>query len=268
MKEINSHPVLCGSVAGTASKLGVALHDAGYRELGLDYKYVAFGTNDIKTAVSGFRDLGFRGFGVSMPHKATVIDLVDDVNEDVVAIGACNTVVNDGGKLSAYNTDWRGAVDALAEAGCSKPKKALVVGSGGVARAISYGLTTLQYEVVVASRNEEAGRKIVDDLNLDSWLSIEMQGDFKADLIVNATPVSTMLDTPIRLEQHALATSLLDVVFSPKETELVLAAKTKGLIVAPGWRMLLHQALHQFQLYTGKTPPAEAMSRVLADAFD
>ena len=268
MIKINSHPVLCGSVAGEASKLGVALHDAGYRELELEYKYVAFGTGDIRAAVDGFRSLGFRGFGVSMPHKAAVISLVDEVNDDVTAIGACNTVVNDDGKLCAFNTDWRGAIDALNEAGCTKPKKALVVGSGGVARAISYGLSTLQCDVVIASRSELAGREIVDELKLASWLPLALQGDAAADLLVNATPVSTSSETPLRIELHPHATSLLDVVFSPKETELVLAAKSKGMIVAPGWRMLLHQALHQFHLYTGETAPVEAMSRVLEDAFD
>jgi shikimate dehydrogenase len=265
---INSHPVLCGSVAGVASKLGVALHDAGYRELGLDFKYVAFGTDDIGAAVDGFRRLGFRGFGVSMPHKVNVVDLVDEVNEDVATIGACNTVVNDNGKLSAFNTDWRGALDALAEAGCTKPKKALVVGSGGVARAISYGLTTMACEVVISSRNEKLGQNTVAELNLHGWLPLVSQGDFEADLVINATPVSEVSGAPLRLELHPNAAALLDVVFSPKETELIAEARSKGLVVAPGWRMLLHQALHQFHLYTGKPAPMEAMSRVLEKAFD
>ena len=265
---VRSFPTLCGSVAGTASKLGVALHDAGYQELGLNFKYVAFGTDDIGTAVTGFKSLGFRGFGVSMPHKEAVIHHVDEIATDVKEIGACNTVVNDSGKLTAHNTDWRGAVDALKESGIEKPNTAVIIGSGGVARAIGFGLKKSASKVVVCSRNQEAGRAIVEDLSLAQWLPLSSQGDASADLVINATPVSNLNECPVLLDDHPKANALLDVVFSPKETELVSFARSKGLIVTPGWRMLLHQALHQFRMYTGDEPPMAQMSKVLEDAFD
>lgn len=264
---VESFPILCGSVAGTASKLGVALHDAGYQALGLDFKYIAFGTDDIGLAVEGFRKLGFQGFGVSMPHKQSVMKHVDDVSDDVKKIGACNTVVCDNGRLVAHNTDWRGALDALKEAGANVGGTAAIVGSGGVARAIAYALSASGANVYICSRNKSEGREIVKRFNLKGWKPIEKQGETGADLVVNATPLATTSETPVRLNDYEHAKSLLDVVFSPLETELVKEAKKRSLAVAPGWRMLLHQALHQFRLYTGEEPPAEEMGKVLERAF-
>ena len=264
---ISSHPTLCGSVAGAASKLGVALHDAGYAKLKLDYKYVAFGTNDISQAVDGFRKLGFRGFGVSMPHKQTVINLLDELSADVKAIGACNTVVNEGGTLTGYNTDWRGAMDALKEAGINNPRSAVIIGSGGVARAIAYALKECGAKVQISSRNRVSGEELVAHFALDGWLPLNEQGTAEAELVVNATPVSKKDGCPVLLDAHYSATGLLDVVFSPLETDLVRSAREAGKLVAPGWRMLLHQALHQFRLYTGEEPPMQPMSDVLQQTF-
>jgi shikimate dehydrogenase len=247
--------------------LGVALHDAGYAKLQLDYKYVAFGAEDISTAVEGFKKLGFRGFGVSMPHKQTVINLLDELSADVKAIGACNTVVNEGGTLIGYNTDWRGAMDALKEAEINNPRSAVIIGSGGVARAIAYALKESGAKVQISSRDRVSGEKLVEHFDLDGWLPLNEQGAAAAELVVNATPASSKSDCPVLLEAHSAATGLLDVVFAPLETDLVRSAREAGKRVAPGWRMLLHQALHQFRLYTGEEPPIQPMADVLEKAF-
>jgi len=86
-------------------------------------------------------------------------------------------------------------------------------------------------------------------------------------LLVNATPVSELESCPLDLAQHPSATAVLDVVFGKKETPLIARARSMGLRVAPGWRMLLHQATKQFELYTGQTAPIDAMSQVLSAAF-
>ncbi len=157
MASLKTYPVLCGSVAGKASKLGVALHDAGYRELNLDFKYVAIGTDDLRQALNGCRSLNFRGFGVSMPYKIAIIEYLDELSEDVRSIGACNTVVNNSGTWKGHNTDWQGAIAAINEIGAKKSEKALIVGSGGVARAIAYGLRKSGWKVWVAGRNSGTG---------------------------------------------------------------------------------------------------------------
>lgn len=268
MSELNTFPMLCGSVAGAASKLGVALHDAGYSELGIEYKYIAVGTEDLERTVVAFKNLNFRGFGVSMPFKTKVIEYLDETSDEVKTIGACNTVVLSEGKLSGYNTDWRGAIGAMDEVGIKKPTTALIVGAGGVARAIAYGLKKEGWKTWIASRDTKAGELLCNQLELEGNMPLEEQGNVEVDLIVNATPVVDIDNFPIQLQEHKVAKSLLDVVFSPKETPIVKLAGQNGLTVVPGWRMLLHQAIFQFELYTKEKAPIEIMSKVLSDALE
>lgn len=260
-------PFLCGSVAATSSPLGVKLHDAGYAALGLPFKYVAIGTTNLESVVKAVKALNFRGFGVSMPFKQAIIPFLDEVTPEVSAIGACNTVVVRDGRLVGHNTDWQGALSALDEAGGLSIRTAVIVGSGGVARAIAYGLKQKNIEVFVAARSEEKRKQLVKDLKLSGEDSIENQGKFRAQLVINATPLADLPNVPVNLSFHTNGEVLLDVVFQKKQTPLVKAASEQGWRVAPGWRMLLHQALRQFELYTEKKPPVSVMERVLAEAL-
>ncbi|NJO55915.1 MAG: hypothetical protein HC834_05650, partial [Rhodospirillales bacterium] len=90
----STRPILCGSIAGTPGRFGVAMHTAAYRSLGLPYVYVAFGTGDTEGAMLAMRTLGIRGLGITMPHKERIVLCLDDLSEDARAIGAVNTVVN------------------------------------------------------------------------------------------------------------------------------------------------------------------------------
>lgn len=112
-------PQLCGSISGRASPnaLGVKMHEAGYAAAGLSFRYVSAESQDLHSTVGAFLELGFRGFGVSMPFKREILSLLDEVSPDTCAIGACNTVVNESGRLSGHNTDWRGAMAHAAPPG-------------------------------------------------------------------------------------------------------------------------------------------------------
>src|SRR2546422_7200123 len=106
-------PVLCCSVAANPSPLGVKLHNAGYEALGLDYRYFAIGAADIEPVLQCMRTLAIRGLGVSMPHKQAVIPFLDEVSLDVQAIGACNTVVQENGRLYGYKRAFHNSQKAL-----------------------------------------------------------------------------------------------------------------------------------------------------------
>lgn len=273
-------PALCGSVSTKPNPFGIKVHEAGYRALGLDYKYVSVGTDELAPVVQAFRTLGFRGFGVSMPFKRQIIDLIDEVSAEVSAIGACNTVVAIGDKLRGENTDWTGALAALkevdglavgategsADVSTASLPKAVIVGAGGVARAIAYGLKRSGYQVFISARNLEQAQALVRDLSLDDACPLAQQGRFDAHLVVNATP-SAELDGPVDLEKHPRATALLDVIGHQKVTPLASEAARRGLRVAPGWRMRLHQACRQFELYTGNPAPEQVMSAALESAL-
>lgn len=259
----SSFPHLCGSVAGKKSELGVAIHDTGYGVLDIPYKYVSFETDDLGSTIAAMKSLDFHGIGISMPFKQKVIDLLDSVSEDVNKIGACNTIVNQNGLLQGYNTDWKGAVDALASNEILTKGRAVIIGAGGVANAIAYGLVSNGWEVHCSARKEKEAQLLVDKHQLTSCIPFGKKSDLDVDLIVNATPDASYPGGAIDFDLFNSVKSLLDVVFLPVETELCSEALKRGVNVVPGWDMLLHQALYQFELYTGKIPPKEQMKAEL-----
>lgn len=260
-------PRLCCSVAAKPSPLGVKLHDAGYRALNLDFKYVAVGSAEIEPVISMVRTFGIRGLGVSMPHKIAVISYLDEVSEDVKAIGACNTVVNDDGRLSGHNTDWRGADAALAEAGLTNCRTALIVGAGGAARAIAYALRHRDMAVTVAARNRSQAETLVTELGLHAAIHLDDQRSREFELVVNATPVASVPDGPVATDWATPPAGVFDVVFQTRLTPLTTFASEQGSAAVGGWRMLLHQAAAQFQLYTDHAAPLDAMQPVLEAAL-
>jgi shikimate dehydrogenase len=263
---IRTIPTLCGSVSGNPSPLGARVHGAGYRALSLDYTYLAMGAETLAPVVALVRELGFRGLGVSMPFKQEILGFLDDATPEVRAIGACNTVVNDGGRLTGHNTDWSGALAAVDEVFPKPVERAVLIGAGGAARAIAYGLKARGTAVFVSARDEGKRTNLVAALGLAGALPIERQGDAEATLVVNTTPLADAA-SPVALAAHRGAQVLLDVVFRPRETPLAAAARQRGWAVAPGHRMLLHQALRQFELYTKHAPPVAEMEQALAEGL-
>lgn len=261
-------PQLCGSVSGRLSPLGLGakMHEAGYAAAGLDWRYVSIEADDVRATISSFVQLGFRGFAVSMPFKIEILRYLHESSADVAAIGACNTVVNDEGRLTGHNTDWRGAIDAITEAGIEEPGTAIILGAGGAARALAYGLATAGWDVRVAARLPAAAQALTTQFQLQEPVALDRPAYPDIDLVVNTTPVAdatAFLD----LRRYPDAKAVFDVVFNPVISPFCEAARQKGLIAIPGWHMLLHQAAHQFTLYTGRPAPLSAMREALLSAI-
>ena len=136
MPILNKDMQVCISLAGRPSNLGTRFHNFLYDELGLNFIYKAFTTDDIEGAVRGIRALGIRGCSVSMPFKEAVIPLVDVVEQSAAAIESVNTIVNDDGVLTASNTDYEAIAMLIAEHGLDPDQRVLVRGSGGMAKAV------------------------------------------------------------------------------------------------------------------------------------
>jgi shikimate dehydrogenase len=265
-----SNLVLCGSIAGRPGTFGVAMHNAAYRALGLNFTYVAFGTEDTAGAVAAMRALGIRGLGVTMPHKIRILDLVDAVTPEARAIGAVNTVVNDQGRLTGHNVDWIGAVRAFNEVTELNGKNAAVIGAGGGARAIVYGLKRAGAAVTVFNRTEEHGRRLAADMDACFGEPPESLGRGSAfDLLAHATPVGFHEPERMLISPQALRAGMVvfDAVPVPVETRLLREAKARGCRTLAGVRMQLHQAVSQFELYTGKTPDLAVMENALMNAM-
>lgn len=260
---LKTFPFICASVSGNPSQLGVRMHNAGYKAKKLDYTYVAIGADRIEEAISVFKTMGYKGMGVSMPFKHSIISLLDEIDDSVRTIGACNTVVNEDGKLIGYNTDWIGAQNAILEVtSFNEIKSAIIVGAGGVARAIAYALKVNNVNVYISARNKSQREELVKEFGLAGAVDLDNQGMFNVDLVVNATPDATK-NGPVRLECHPNATAVFDVVFTSYMTDLTQLAKDRGMKYVPGWRMLLLQGAKQFELYTNETAPVDVMGQVL-----
>lgn len=264
-------PVLCGSFSRYPVGLGRAMHEAGYGALGLDYRYQPFQVEDIGAAIGAMRALGIRGCGISMPFKLEVMAHLDEVDPMARRIGAVNTVVNEGGRLTGYNTDAWGAQRAFEEVRPLRGARVLLLGAGGAARAVAFAFAAAGAELTLANRDPGRAEALAGEIGAHADgdpSSIEDLGAF--DAIVNASsrgmtdvdPTSPVV--PSRLRQDLV---VMDIVYKPIRTELVRAALARSCRVVHGGRMLLHQATRQFELYTNRSAPLEQMDRELRRAL-
>lgn len=257
-------PVLCGSLSKFASPLGAAMHNAAYRAQGLSWHYVPFEIDDLRAALDAMRTLGIRGLGISMPFKLEIMPLLDDVDPLAARIGAVNTVVNEGGRLFGHNTDWVGATRALEEQMAVSGKRILVLGAGGAARAVAFGVLERGARVSIANRTQAKATALAEEVGAEvvAWAE---RHDGPWDVVVNATSAGmSEVDPTAPFDVRQDDVMVMDIVYKPLDTELVRAARAAGATTIRGDRMLLHQAARQHELYTGRDAPLAAMDAALA----
>ncbi len=262
MTHINKDTIVCISIAAHPSNFGTTVHNAAYRALGLNFIYKAFQVSDIAGAITGVRALGIRGCSVTMPFKETVIQYLDVLDDTARATGAVNTIVNEEKYLTGYNTDSYGAKIILHTLDIGKNDQILLLGAGGVARAIKYALQQLKIKnVIISSRNRQNADKLILDTEYSTipWSS---RNETNIDILINATPVGMKPDInkmPVNLDVLYHCRTVMDVVVSPAETMLIREAKKLKKNVVHGYEMSLHQAAAQFTLYTGINAPLDVM---------
>ena len=261
-----------------------AMHNAAFRALGIDATYVAFEVAPARLAdaVRGLAALGVGGVNVTVPHKEHVIDLLDEVSDAARAIGAVNTVVQRDGRLLGHNTDAPGLVRSLEDAKVPlRDARVVVLGAGGAARASVVGLARAgARQIVVAARRIEQAEALTERLSAgcpDTRLSVcamahdALSQAFKeATLLVQSTS-ATLAGQPgadafaARLPWHALAPDarVVDLVYKPRETSVLQAARQRGLATVDGLGMLLHQGTRAFELWTGRPAPVSDMRAAL-----
>ncbi|WP_280339265.1 shikimate 5-dehydrogenase [Nocardia neocaledoniensis] len=253
MPILNKDMRLCVSFAARPSNIGTRFHNYLYDELGLNYVYKAFAPVDIEQAVAGVRGLPIRGASVSMPFKEAVIPLVDRMHASATAIDSVNTIVNDDGVLTAYNTDYL-AVESLLRTHRVDPSSSVLLrGSGGMAKAVLAAFAGAGFrDLTVVARNETTGRALAQQYGA-TWIS--EVGDRRARVLVNVTPLG-MQGPDADTQSFADATiagagTVFDVVALPVETPLIAAARAADVPVITGAEVIALQAAEQFALYTG-----------------
>ena len=262
MPILNKDMTLCISLAGRPSNIGTRFHNYLYDALGLNFIYKAFTTTDLPAAIGGVRALGIRGCSVSMPFKEAVIPLVDRMDLSAAAIDSVNTIVNNDGVLSAYNTDYLAVASLLQQHQLPADSSVMLRGSGGMAKAVAAALRDNGFtKVTIVARNEHTGRKLAGLYGF-GWQS--EPGQVRADLLINVTPLGMSgADEDalsFDLETVAEARTVFDVVAFPAETPLMTAAREAGKQVISGAEVIALQAAEQFALYTGIRPTPEQVA--------
>jgi shikimate dehydrogenase len=254
-----------------------AMHNAAFKELGLDYEYIPFEVEpaDLPEALPGLRAIHIAGFNVTIPHKETIVPLLDDVTKLARTIGAVNTVVNQDGELIGYNTDGPGFIESLKEDAGFEPKgkKVVVLGAGGASRAVVTMLAEMgAASLTISDIIEEKAKGLAeytDGLSQTKcgWSKLDSQllksEIEQADLLVNTTPLGmhpeinkSPLPDKIKLPKTLL---VYDLVYNPAETKLLKTAKAAGCKAVSGLGMLVRQGAVAFTVFTGEEAPIETM---------
>jgi shikimate dehydrogenase len=251
--------------------LSPLMHNAGYQALGLDYVYVPFRVKDVRQAVAGIRGLSVRGASVTIPHKTRAVEFMDNLDRIAIETGVINTIVNNDGVLTGYNTDYNAALQALKEATSIMGKKAVVLGGGGAGTAVAIALKRAGARLSILNRTEARLKDLAEMLDVEESGGLDkLDIIVDADILVNTTPVGMFPDvdtSPVPAEFLHSGLTVFDVVYNPKDTRLLKEARDKGCSIVYGYKMLLYQAAVQFELFTGQAAPVEVLERVLTEAL-
>ncbi|MCA9470652.1 MAG: shikimate dehydrogenase [Nitrospirales bacterium] len=282
---ITTQTQLCGVLGNPVHhSLSPAIHNAAFQHLGLNYVYLALPLKeDVEGALRGIRALGnLRGFSVTIPHKVAVMPYLDEIDPTARHIGSVNTIVKDQGRLVGYNTDATGALLALEQDGTSlEGQRVLMLGSGGAARAIAFGLAVegKVKDLTILGIDDVERRALAQDIRERTSLTVA-DAHLTEEALKSAMAVSQVLVhcTPIGMHPAVNAScvkkdffrrdlTVMDIVYNPLETRLLREAREAGCRTIRGVEMFVNQAVGQFEKWTGQAAPVDVMRKVLEEHF-
>jgi len=256
--------------------LSPKIHEAGFRELDLDISFKVWEVKpvDLKSKIDHLKSENILGFCVTLPHKLSIIDLIDNLDESAKNMNAVNWVVNQNGKLKGYNTDWIGFIESLKFYGKKiSNKKCLILGAGGSAKAICMALINENADkIYIYNRTYKNVRDFVDYFNkfnksieiIDSEKVNDKEFVNTLDMIINTTSVGMQGGpapniSPINTDIINKRALCYDLVYSPEITPFIEKAKNNNIETIGGITMLVFQAIQGFELVTGKIAPVNKM---------
>lgn len=274
-------PSLVGSLSqGAAGNPTVAMVEAAFAHHGLHWRYINMevAPKDLDAAVRGARAMGFRGFNCSLPHKVTVISLLDGLGQSAAAMGAVNCVVRRGDQLIGENTDGKGFLRSLQSLEDPREKAVVLFGAGGAARAIAVELALAgTRKITVVNRSEERGAELAcllrETLQIDAS-HVVWKGDYTVsadtDIVINGTSIGLYApEARLALNTESLRPGVVvaDVIFNPVRTRLLKDAAARGCRPLDGLGMLVNQGIIGVQYWTGIEPDAAVMRTALETAM-
>ncbi|MFH0812853.1 MAG: shikimate dehydrogenase [Pseudomonadota bacterium] len=283
MEQINAKTKVCILIGDPVEhSFSPLIHNAGFQELGVNFVYVAFQvkSKDIGNAIKGIKALNIRGASITLPHKVTAIEYMDRLDPVARKIGSINTIVNENGELKGFSSDGMGALKALHDHKVELDgKNVLILGSGGVARAIAFTLvmnTRLNRLSVLGIIKDEI-EALVN--NLQTVTETEVQGTvmeenilqksmLSSHILINCTPrgmYPKAEESPVPRDFLRKELLVFDVVYNPPKTKLLQDAQSLGCDTISGIEMFINQAVLQFELWTGVKAPEAVMKKVILD---
>lgn len=278
--KIDSNTKLFGVVADpVAHSYSPLIHNSAFVAQGINARYIPFRIPhfDLPNFLEWCREYGIGGLSVTIPHKEAIIEHLHQADSAAKDIGAVNTVLFTPEATVGYNTDYRAAMDCLMDAMTKlksgpdpmKDVAVLLLGAGGVSRAIGYGLARRGANVMVTSRTHDRSVALADaiDGKAIAWAS---RYDIKPQMIVNGSPVGMFPDidsSPYDAAKLQEGQLVFDTIYNPERTLLLKSAKAAGCAVVSGLQMFIRQAAYQYRLFTGNEPPVETMIETLKRAI-
>ena len=268
---------ICGIIGDPVEHtMSPAMHNAAFARMGLDYCYVPFRVkpDNLAQAVAGIRALNIRGVNVTIPHKVSIIPLLDKLDRLAQRIGAVNTIVNNSGALSGYNTDAAGFLSALLSAGVEpRGKKVVILGAGGASRAITFVLAERGAHLVILNRLQEMdwakdlarslsqtfGEEVIARELTDSNVKESLHS---AEVLINATSAGmspNINETLVPAGWLKPSLVVFDAVYNPIKTRLLSDAEQAGATTISGLEMLVWQGALAFELWTEAKAPVALM---------
>jgi len=270
-EQINADTEVYGVVGDPiAHSLSPVIHNAAFRAQNLNKVYIPFRVpqGDLEEFLAECEFLGVKGLSVTIPHKEDALRLLTSVEGAAREIGAVNTIVFENGERRGYNTDYHAALDSLikgiGELEGRNPlagRIVLVLGAGGVARAIVYGLKQREADVVIANRTDERAKMLAQQFNC-RWIDWAMRHTIRPHVLINCTPVGMhpqVDESPFHRHYLRRQMIVFDTVYNPEQTLLIKEARRQGCRTITGVDMFIRQAAMQFKLFTKQSPPIALM---------
>ena len=254
--------ILGNPVAHSMSPL---MHNAAFALLGIDAIYLPFEVEDLPSAFTGMKALNIKGASVTHPFKEAIIRLIDHIDDTARRIGAVNTLVFGKEGIRGTNTDWVGAVRCLEALLPIKGHTFVLLGAGGAARAVVFGIISNAGKAVVVNRSEKKGRALAEEFDCGFVPFSEIEG-VEGDCLVNTTPVGMYPkadEMPAPKSVLSRYKAVADVIYNPLETMLLKEAEAAGCKVASGFEMFVYQGVEQFSTWTGREAPVNEMRDVV-----
>lgn len=266
---INRDTQLCMSLAGLPGNFGTRFHNYLYQKLGLNFIYKAFTTQDIEAAVKGVRALGIRGCAVSMPFKESCMPFLDAIDPSANVIDSVNTIVNDNGRLTGFNTDYIAVKSLIEDHQLDTSARVMIRGSGGMGKAVIAAFRDAGFrDVIIAARNRESGLALA---KLYGFQWQPLPEGIACDILVNVTPVGmagSKQSNDLAYSESMVETAsvIFDVVALPPETPVIMLAQRMGKKTISGAEVIALQAVEQFEMYTGVRPDDALITEAAAFA--